>query len=137
MYRKQMDYGKNPFIADIEQIAMENENFRTAIWTGTYAQMTLMCIPPCEDIGMERHEDTDQILLIQQGNATVVMGKNQCRMEVQERVSKGDVIIVPAGTWHNVINTGRVPLKLASVYAPPKHPKGTIHHTKKDAEHEY
>ena len=84
---------------------------------------------------MEIHEDTDQILFIQQGKARVMMGCRPCRMELQESVWEGDVIFIPAGTWHNVINCGKEALKLASVYAPPKHPGGTVQITKDDARH--
>lgn len=134
MYMKLTDYGKNPLIANLSQIAMENDTFRAAIWTGSYAQVTVMCISPYEEIGTEYHGDTDQILFVVDGYASVEMGKCRCQMDWKKKACKGDMIIVPAGTWHNVINSGRVPLKLASVYAPPRHKKGTVHITKADAD---
>ena len=115
---------------------MQNLNFRTAIWTGNYLQMTLMSIPPCGEIGQEMHPDTDQLLRIEQGIALVKMGKIKNQWNFQQSVSKGDAIFVPAGTWHNVINMGKNHLKVSSVYAPPNHPWGTVHHTKADAERE-
>ena len=136
MYMKRTDYGPDPYAADIAHHSRENSNFRTAIWTGENLQMTLMCIPPCEDIGLEIHPDTDQVIRVEQGCAVVMMGKNQCRHDFQENLSMGDVVFVPAGTWHNIVNVGRCPLKLSSIYAPPKHPRGTVHRTKAEAEME-
>lgn len=130
------DNGPNPYVANIEKMTLQNQNFRTAIWTGNHLQMTLMSIPPCNDIGLEIHEDTDQLLMIEQGNGVVQMGECKDNLNFCANISKGDSIFVPAGTWHNVINTGRTCLKLSSVYAPPNHPRGTIHRTKKDAQKE-
>ena len=96
--------------------------------------MTLMCIPVCASVGLEIHEDTDQILKVEQGMALVKMGKNKCELDFQQEVCTGDTIFVPAGTWHNIMNTGWTPLKLSVLYAPPHHPSGTIHCTKEDAE---
>lgn len=73
----QRDYGGSPYVANTEQLAMNNTNFRTAIWTGDYFQMTLMHIPPCGEIGLEMHPDTDQLIRIEQGNAIVKMGKGK------------------------------------------------------------
>ena len=128
------DYGGCPFVVNIPRRAAHNTNFRTAIWTGSYLQMTLMHLPPCGEIGVEMHEDTDQMLRIEQGCGMVKMGACRGQMDTQYRVCRGDAIFVPAGTWHNVINTGRMPLKLSSVYAPPNHRKGTVHRTKEEAE---
>lgn len=134
--RNRTDYGPTPYITNVEKMAMQNSNFRTAIWTGNYAQMTLMCIPPMEEIGLEMHEDTDQFLRVEQGTALVKIGSCECRQDFQQIVSSGDVIFVPAGTWHNVINKGRFPVRLSSVYAPPNHKRGTVHRTKAEAEKE-
>lgn len=128
------DNGALPYVTNIPQAAAQNTNFRTAIWTGTHLQMTLMCIPPCGEIGLEIHPDTDQAIRIEQGNAVVKMGQCKDRLNFQQRLGKNDTIFVPAGTWHNIINTGCMPLKISSIYAPPHHPKGTIHRTKQDAE---
>ena len=128
------DYGHMPYITNVTKMAEENQNFRTTLWTGCYAQMTLMCIPECKDIGLEIHKDTDQIIRIEQGMALVKMGECEKRLDFIRKACVGDTIFVPAGTWHNVINIGKKPLKVSSVYAPPHHPAGTVQCTKKDAE---
>lgn len=130
----QMNHTSCPYVSNVAQQAARNTDFRTTLWTGCYVQMTLMCIPVCSDIGLEVHEDTDQMIRIEHGIALVKMGNCENRLDFQVRVCKGDTVFVPAGTWHNVINIGRMPLKMSSVYAPPHHPAGTVHHTKEDAE---
>ena len=122
-----------PYVTNVPQKAVQNSNFRTTLWTGRYAQMTLMCIPVCSDIGLEIHEDTDQIIRIEQGMAVVKMGMRKNQLDFVQNVCKQDTIFIPAGTWHNVINTGNIPLKVSVIYAPPHHPAGTIHVTKEDA----
>ncbi len=128
------DYGPRPTVLNIEQATMQNTNFRTALWTGEHLQLTVMCIPVCSDIGLERHEDTDQFLRVEQGCGTVMMGRTREASDVTANVGPGSVILVPAGTWHNVVNTGKIPLKVYTIYAPPHHKRGTVHRTKADAE---
>jgi mannose-6-phosphate isomerase-like protein (cupin superfamily) len=93
-----------------------------------------MCIPVGESIGLENHPDVDQFLCLEQGQGLVMMGNRRDRFDFQERVCPGYAILVPAGTWHNLINTGNEPIKLYSIYAPPQHPHGTVHRTKMDAQ---
>ena len=128
------DHGPKPFAANITSAARQNHHFRTAFWSGCHLQMTLMCIPACGDIGVEMHSDTDQLIRVEAGQATVCMGTCKNKLDVQCRLGVGDAAFVPCGTWHNILNTGNCPLKLSSVYAPPHHPRGTIHRTKEDAE---
>lgn len=132
------DYGPNPFVINIETATLQNDNFRTTLWTGEHLQVALMSLNPGEDIGLEIHPDTDQFLRIEQGEGRVSMGARKENMSFRKNVSDNDIIVVPAGTWHNVTNTGRGPLKLYTIYAPPKHAFGTVHKTKEDAmkEHE-
>ncbi|MGN1155906.1 MAG: cupin domain-containing protein [Agathobacter sp.] len=120
-------------VTNVARQAMQNTDFRSTLWTGSFGQMTLMSIPVCSDIGLEIHKDTDQIIRIEQGNALAEMGDCKDHLDYRVRVCTGDLIFVPAGTWHNVTNIGRIPLKLSTVYAPPHHPAGTVHHTKEDA----
>ncbi len=129
------DFGPEPFVVNIEDETLNNDYFRTALWTGNHLQLTLMCINAGDDIGLEVHPDLDQFLRIEQGKGIVMMGDNRDRLNYQRKVYDDYAIIIPAGKWHNVINTGRIPLKLYSIYAPPQHPRGTIHETKQDDEH--
>jgi len=127
------DYGPNPFVVDIEKAAMQNNNFRTALWTGKHFQLTLMSINVGEDIGLEMHPNVDQLIRIEEGRGVVRMGDRQDRLDFVANVREDYLIIIPAGKWHNLINTGNTPIKLYSVYAPPQHPHGTVHVTKADA----
>ncbi len=127
------DYGPNPFVINIDQATKQNSTFRTALWTGNYMQLTLMSINVGEEIGLEIHPDHDQFIRIEQGRGLVKMGKIKDSLDFQRDVTNDFAFIVPAGTWHNLINTGNRPLKLYSIYAPPQHPKGTVHKTKADA----
>ncbi|MDD4715610.1 MAG: cupin domain-containing protein [Oscillospiraceae bacterium] len=132
-HTKPTDRGPAPLVLNIEKATKENNTFRTALWTGNHLQLTLMSIKSGEDIGLENHPNLDQFLRIEQGEGLVKMGGSQEKLNLQQRVSSGSAIIIPAGTWHNLINTGKQPLKLYSIYAPPQHPKGTVHKTKEDA----
>lgn len=126
------DYGPNAFVTNLEAATQQNQNFRTAIWTGEHLQATLMSIPV--EIGLERHDALDQFLYIESGQARVMMGQEKDRLHYQTEVGKGFGIFIPAGTWHNLINVGNNPVKLFSIYAPVQHPYGTVHRTKEDAD---
>lgn len=129
---KNIDNGPNPMVINIEKATLDNENYRTTLWTGENLQLTVMSIKPGEDIGLEVHNDHDQFLRIEQGRALVEMGPSEGNLEQIE--AKDDyAIFVPAGTWHNVTNTGEVDMKVYSIYAPHEHMHGTIHPTKADA----
>ncbi|OPX04283.1 cupin [Geobacillus sp. LEMMY01] len=130
---KLKDYGPEPFVISINEAAKQNDTYRTALWTGPHLQVTLMSLNVGEDIGLEIHHHVDQFLRIEQGEGIVRMGKRKDELTLERNVRVGSAIMVPAGTWHNVINTGNVPLKLYSIYAPPQHPRGTVHRTKADA----
>lgn len=127
------DYGPEPYVVDIEDATKQNNTYRTAIWTGKHLQVTLMSLKAGEDIGLEIHPHVDQFLRIEQGKGIVRMGKTRDNLNIERKVEDDSAIMVPAGTWHNVINTGRTPLKLYSIYAPPQHPRGTVHRTKAEA----
>jgi mannose-6-phosphate isomerase-like protein (cupin superfamily) len=122
------------WVGDIERATIENETFRTVLWTGDHSQLTVMSIPPGEDIGKEVHPDHDQFLRIEQGSGRVEMGPSENEVELTEDVGADWAIVVPAGVWHNVVNTGDGDLKVYSIYSPAEHPPGTVHATKADAE---
>ncbi|HPT87320.1 MAG TPA: cupin domain-containing protein [Bacillota bacterium] len=131
------DYGPEPFVININEATKLNTNFRTALWTGCHLQLTLMSINVGEDIGLEIHPHLDQFLRIEQGQGLMMMGTQRDRLDFQRHVKDDDAIIIPAGTWHNLINTGQIPLKLYSIYAPPQHPRGTVHVTKPEEDHDH
>ncbi len=128
-----IDNGPAPSVVNIEQATVDNTNYRTTLWTGQHLQVTLMSIEPGNDIGLEVHPDTDQFLRIEQGQVTVLMGPNQDELEAREAVAD-EAVLVPAGTWHNLVNNGTEPFKVYSIYAPSHHPHGTVHVTKADGE---
>ena len=128
------DYGAFPLAINIGRFANRNTNYRTAFWTGGHLQVTLMSIPVRSDIGLEAHPDLDQFIFVENGYALVMMGENKLDLNYQKRVNSNYAVIVPAGTWHNIVNIGDRPLKLYSIYAPPQHPFGTVHKTKEDGE---
>lgn len=130
------DYGPEPFVINIDKATRQNTNYRTALWTGQYLQLTLMSIPVGGEIGLEVHPDTDQFLRIESGIGIVMMGSSKNRLNYQRPVSDGYAVFVPAGTWHNIINTGNCPLKIYTIYAPPHHPQGTVQTTKAVADME-
>ncbi|PXW83816.1 mannose-6-phosphate isomerase-like protein (cupin superfamily) [Pseudogracilibacillus auburnensis] len=127
------DYGKQPFVVNINEAAKMNNTFRTALWTGEHLQVTLMSLDVGEDIGLEVHPNVDQFLRIEDGEGFVQMGPTRDNLNFERSVQDDDAIMVPAGTWHNVTNTGNKPLKLYTIYAPPNHPFGTVQQTKADA----
>lgn len=131
--KEMKDFGPDPFTVNIEEITLQNKNFRTVLWTGEHMQLTLMSINPGEDIGLEIHPEIDQFLRIEEGQGIVKMGDNEDNLDYQEDVFDNFAFIIPAGKWHNLLNTGTRALKLYSIYAPPQHPNGTIHKTKEDA----
>ena len=127
------DYGSAPFVINIDQATKQNNTFRTTLWTGNHLQLTLMSIDVGSSIGLEVHPNLDQFIRIEQGQGLVKMGDSKNKLDFQRRVYDDYAFIIPAGKWHNLINTGNVPIKLYSIYAPPQHPHGTVHKTKADA----
>ena len=121
-------------IASAQKISLTNDNYRKEIWTGQHLQMTVMSIPAGGEIGFEIHSDTDQALYVEYGFAAVYAGETKQAVRLIGTVRPDYVILIPSGTWHNVINVGNTPLKLISFYAPPHHPKGTLHETKLDSD---
>ena len=118
------------FVGNIEKLTLNNSCFREVLFTGKYAQLVVMCLQPGEEIGNEVHQAVDQFFRIEEGDARFVFeGKEE------HLVHGSDAVVVPAGTYHNVINASKTAqLKLYTVYSPPNHPQGTIHKTKAEAE---
>jgi mannose-6-phosphate isomerase-like protein (cupin superfamily) len=127
------DQGGEPFVIDIEEAAVQNETFRTAIWTGNKLQVTVMSIDAGDDIGLEVHETGDQFIRVEEGEALVQMGDSKDNLTFEANVSDDFAIMIPEGKWHNVTNIGDKKLKVYVIYAPPEHPFGTVHETKADA----
>jgi mannose-6-phosphate isomerase-like protein (cupin superfamily) len=122
------------WVGDVEQATLQNDTFRTVLFTGEHTQLTVMRLGPGEDIGREAHPHLDQFLRIEQGSGRVELGRSEDAIDETHEVEDDWAIIVPAGVWHNVLNTGSGELKLYSLYSPPEHPDGTVHRTKADAE---
>lgn len=115
------------YVADIEKLTLENDNFRKVLYTGKNIQLVLMTIQPGDDIGSEVHETHDQFFRVEAGEGEVVIDGNTTKIKAD------DVAIVPAGAEHNVINIGEVPLQLYTIYGPPEHKDGVLHPTKAEA----
>lgn len=113
---------------EVLSLAQANDDFRRVLFTTDRSQLVLMSLQPGEEIGEEVHEGIDQVLAF-------VAGEGEAVIEgARSRVGTGSVVIVPGGTRHNFINTGATPLRLITVYTPPEHPDGTVHHTKAEAD---
>jgi len=116
------------FHTDIEKETLDNNFFRKVLFTGTYAQLVVMSLAPKEEIGMETHTTIDQFFRFESGVGKAILNGEETEFKAN------DVLIVLAGTNHNIINTSETePLKLYTIYSPPNHPAGTIHATKADA----
>lgn len=122
-----MDHQKHGYAENIEHITLENETFRSVLYTGQYLQLVVMSVEPGDEIGEEVHGQ-DQFLRIEAGEGKAILGG------IEHELEDGMALVVPAGTKHNVINTGSEPLKLYSIYAAPHHKDGVVHQTKADAE---
>lgn len=116
------DYGGETMVFNIDHATKMNNNFRFALWTGNNMQLTLMSIPAGCDIGIEMHENVDQFIRIESGRAKVMLGNCKNSLKESKLADSNYAIIIPAGSWHNIINVGSCPLKLYSIYAPPQHP---------------
>jgi mannose-6-phosphate isomerase-like protein (cupin superfamily) len=117
-----------PLDVDIVKLARSNDAFRREIATGEHSQVVAMTIPAGEEIGEEVHSENDQLLVFVDGQAEAVLDGRSFT------VGPNDLVLVPAGTRHNFINTGDGPLRLVTVYAPPEHPPGTVHQTRAEAD---
>ena len=121
------------WVGDIESETLDNTTFRTVVFTGEHTQLTVMRLGPGEDIGQESHAHLDQFLRIEQGQARVELGRTEDAIDETYEVEDDWAVIIPAGVWHNVVNTGPGDVKLYSLYSPPEHPPNTVHRTRADA----
>jgi mannose-6-phosphate isomerase-like protein (cupin superfamily) len=117
----------NGFVKDIESIAVKNEDFRRVLYTARSCQLVVMALKPQEEIGAEVHT-LDQFFRVEEGSGEAILDG------VRTKIQAGSAVIVPAGAKHNIINTGSAPLKLYTIYAPPNHRDGVVHHTRAEAE---
>jgi len=115
------------FAQDIERLAIQNDDFRRVLYTAKHCQLVVMALKPKEEIGAEVHK-LDQFFRIEDGAGEIILDG------VRTSVRAGFAIVVPAGAKHNIVNTGSIPLKLYTLYAPPNHRDGVVHHTRADAE---
>jgi mannose-6-phosphate isomerase-like protein (cupin superfamily) len=115
------------FVQDIEGLAVKNDEFRRVLYTAKHCQLVVMALKPKEEIGAEVHH-LDQFFRVEEGSGEAILDG------VWTAIQAGFAVVVPAGTNHNIINTGSVPLKLYTLYAPPNHRDGVVHHTRADAE---
>lgn len=122
------------WVDNIEKATLDNDTFRSALYTGEHLQLTVMRLAPGEEIGREVHLDRDQFIRIEAGSARVEFGTGPDIVEETHTVGGDWAVVIPAGTWHNVVNDGPADVKLYSLYAPPEHPPGTVHRTKADAD---
>ena len=117
------------YVGHIEEDTLQNTNFRKVIFSTQHLQLVLMSLKPNEEIGTEVHTTTDQFFRVESGEGKVVMNGEETL------IKDGDVVVVVAGTTHNLINlSATADLKLYTIYAPSHHVDGTIHATKADAE---
>ena len=115
------------YITDIERDTLENTDYRRVLFTGRNTQLVLMTLQPGEEIGLETHEEHDQFIRVESGSGSVVMDG------MRHALGDGVAVVIPAGVEHNVINTAaNEPLRLYTLYSPPEHPDGTVHHSKSD-----
>lgn len=113
-----------PFKARIRSIAGLNRDFRRVLFTGRHLQLVVMSVPPRGEIGLERHAGIDQLIRVERGRARVYVGESRPSLFASLRA--GELAVIPAGTYHRVVNpSARAPLQISTIYSPPEHPPGT------------
>lgn len=123
------DIGPQPHLFDLERATRDNRNYRTVAWSGRYLQVTLMSIPVDGEIGLEMHAQTDQFLRLDAGRGLVQLGTAKDQLSFHSEVSNGWGIMIPAGIWHNITNTGNEPMQVYAIYAPAHHTPGKVQAT--------
>ncbi len=115
------------YVTNIEEKTAGNEYFRQVLYTAPHSQLVVMALQPGEDIGMEVHPEHDQFIRVETGNGKAILNGEESVL------SEGSAVVIPAGTEHNIINSGTTVMKLYTVYTPPEHEDGTVHKTKAEA----
>lgn len=130
------DYGPEPLIFNVRKDTIRNPSFRTTRWTGNHMQLTYMSIPENYEIGIENHPNEDQFFCVSSGVGLVLIGESPYDLSISGTVTTNCAVLIPANTWHNLINTGKEPLKVYCIYSPVLHQPGTVHWTKRDSDYE-
>jgi mannose-6-phosphate isomerase-like protein (cupin superfamily) len=115
------------FVTNIGAAALEGDDFRRVLYTSTYMQLVVMCIPEGGEIGLETHGQ-DQFIRVEGGEGKAILDG------IEHNIKDGSAVVIPASTEHNIVNTGTGALKLYTIYAPPHHKDGVVHATKEDAD---
>lgn len=121
------------WVGNIEEASKKNAYFREVLFTAQNLQLVVMSLEPGEEIGVEMHDHLEQFIRVESGRAEVTMGPSRDEIAETHDMEGDWAVVIPGGTWHNVINTGDGQLKLYTIYAPPQHPEGTVHKTKAEA----
>ncbi len=122
------------WVGSIGDVTSSNPYFRQVVFTAEHVQLVVMTLPPGEEIGVEVHEHLEQFIRVEAGRAAVTMGPSRDEVAEAHTLPAGSAVVVPGGTWHNVVNAGDGDLRLSTIYAPPQHADGTVHATRADAE---
>lgn len=117
------------YVIDIEKKTLENPHFREVLFTAPHLQLVVMTLQPGEDIGLETHDGGDQFFRVEAGEGEALLDGER------HPLSDGSIVVIPAGVEHNISNTSASePLRVYTIYTPPEHPDGTLHHTKAEAD---
>lgn len=132
----EVEFDRAPFVCPLVRETDKNRYFRRVIWTGEHFQLALMSLPCSVSTGEEIHDNADQFIFITRGNGKIVFSHSKGKNDWEEKIHPGYCAVVPAGTFHNIVNTGSATLKLFTLYAPPVHAPKTIQRIKEDLRHE-
>lgn len=126
------DHGNDPYVFSIPESVRWSNDYRRALWSGEHMQLLSMTIPQGEEIGIESHDGADQLVIVWEGSGEVMLGRSPNRMSCAEKLSAGSAVLIPAGCYHNIRNTSRLPMRLITVYSPMQEPYGTVQKNKPD-----
>lgn len=118
-YQNSNEVYNRPLVFNVKKMAMSNMNFKDEIWKGTNIQVCLMHLNPGENLGIKTNENQDQFIHIIEGQGLCLMGENSSNLNYKNIISEGSCIIIPTGTYYDLVNTGAIPIKCFSIYSPP------------------